>query len=95
LTRPVRARKAAVNCIKRAIEICHLKGTPRVAVISDTPGFAKDIKQDISEFAEVIYFDHKKFSRSFDLEITGSEKVQYTLLKDPSLCLPQFLSAVY
>uniref|UniRef100_A0A0E0BJD6 Uncharacterized protein n=1 Tax=Oryza glumipatula TaxID=40148 RepID=A0A0E0BJD6_9ORYZ len=72
--RPVRARKAAVNCIKRAIEICHLKGTPRVAVISDTPGFAKDIKQDISEFAEVIYFDHKKFSRSFDLEITGSEK---------------------
>uniref|UniRef100_A0A0E0MFQ3 Uncharacterized protein n=1 Tax=Oryza punctata TaxID=4537 RepID=A0A0E0MFQ3_ORYPU len=72
--RPVRARKAAVNCIKRAIEICHLKGTPRVAVISDTPGFAKDIKQDISWFAEVIYFDHKKFSRSFDLEITGSDK---------------------
>ncbi|XP_015697667.2 uncharacterized protein LOC102719052 [Oryza brachyantha] len=72
--RPVRARKAAVNCIKRAIEICHLKGTPRVAVISDTPGFAKDIKQDISEFAEVIYFDHKKFSKNFDLETTGTDK---------------------
>ncbi|KAF0895077.1 hypothetical protein E2562_006787 [Oryza meyeriana var. granulata] len=72
--RPVRARKAAVSCIKRAIEICHLKGIPRVALISDTPGFVKDIKQDISEFAEVIYFDHKGFSKNFGLDTTGNDK---------------------
>lgn len=53
MNRPVRARKAAVSCIKRAIQICHLKGTPQVALISDTPSFVKEIKQEISEFAEV------------------------------------------
>jgi hypothetical protein len=30
-----------------------VKGTPRVALVSDTPAFVKEIKSDISEFAEV------------------------------------------
>jgi len=51
--RPVRARKAAVLCIKRALQICCTKGTPRVALVSDTPAFVKEIKSEISEFAEV------------------------------------------
>lgn len=72
--RPVRARKAAVSCIKRAIQICHLKGTPQVALISDTPSFVKEIKQEISEFAEVIYFDYKLFAKSFGLEMNGNDK---------------------
>ncbi|KAG8089870.1 hypothetical protein GUJ93_ZPchr0011g27802 [Zizania palustris] len=76
--RPVRARKAAVSCIKRAIEISHLMGTPRVALISDTPAFVNEIKQDISEFAQVIYFDYKKFSKSFGLEVIGNDKVCFT-----------------
>ena len=53
MTRPVRARNAAVGCIQRAIQISRLKGTPRVALISDTPSFVKEIKQEISNFAEV------------------------------------------
>jgi hypothetical protein len=54
--RPMRARKAAINCIKRVLQISHVKGTPQVALVSDTPSFAKEIKSDISEFAEVCCF---------------------------------------
>lgn len=53
--RPVRARKAAVLCIKRALQICCIKGTPRVALVSDTPAFVKEMKSEISEFAEVSF----------------------------------------
>ncbi|RCV38277.1 hypothetical protein SEVIR_8G136900v4 [Setaria viridis] len=60
-SRPVEARQAAASCIKRAIQICHIQGTPRVALVSDTPSFVQDIKSDISEFAEVIYFDYELF----------------------------------
>ncbi|CAN6381334.1 unnamed protein product [Urochloa humidicola] len=72
--RPVRARKAAVLCIKRALQICNIKGTPRVALVSDTPGFVKEIKSDISKFAEVLYFDYKLFTKTSGLEIVGNDK---------------------
>ncbi|CAL4981149.1 unnamed protein product [Urochloa decumbens] len=72
--KPVRARKAAVLCIKRALQICSIKGTPRVALVSDTPGFVKEIKADISEFAEVLYFDYKLFTKTSGLEIVGNDK---------------------
>uniref|UniRef100_A0A8R7R9Z4 Uncharacterized protein n=1 Tax=Triticum urartu TaxID=4572 RepID=A0A8R7R9Z4_TRIUA len=72
--RPVRARTAAVGCIQKAIQISGLKGTPRVALISDTPSFVKEMKQEISEFAEVTYFDYKSFAKSFDLEMNGKDK---------------------
>ncbi|CAO2148991.1 unnamed protein product [Urochloa humidicola] len=72
--RPVRARKAAVLCIKRALQICSIKGTPRVALVSDTPGFVKEMKSDISEFAEVLYFDYKLFTKTSGLEIAGNDK---------------------
>jgi hypothetical protein len=52
-SRPVRARKAAVLCIKRALQIRNIKGATLVALVSDTPAFVKEIKSDISEFAEV------------------------------------------
>ncbi|XP_062198240.1 LOW QUALITY PROTEIN: uncharacterized protein LOC133900960 [Phragmites australis] len=74
MNRPVRARKAAVNCIKRALQICHMKGTPRVALISDTPSFVREIKSDINEFAEVIYFDHKLFAKRSGLGMFGNDK---------------------
>ncbi|KAF8652227.1 hypothetical protein HU200_062862 [Digitaria exilis] len=72
--RPVRARKAAVLCIKRALQICCIKGTPRVALVSDTPAFVKEMKSEISEFAEVIYFDYKLFTKTSGLEIAGNDK---------------------
>ncbi|XP_025828148.1 uncharacterized protein LOC112903149 isoform X2 [Panicum hallii] len=72
--RPVRARKAAVLCIKRALQICCMTGTPRVALVSDTPAFVKEIKSEISEFAEVLYFDYKLFTKTSGLEIVGNDK---------------------
>ncbi|VAI91577.1 unnamed protein product [Triticum turgidum subsp. durum] len=72
--RPVRARTAAVSCIQRAIQISGLKGTPRVALVSDTQSFVKEMKQEISEFAEVTYFDYKSFAKSFELEMNGNDK---------------------
>ncbi|CAL4984529.1 unnamed protein product [Urochloa decumbens] len=72
--RPVRARKAAVLCIKRALQICNIKRTPRVALVSDTPGSVKEIMSDISEFAEVLYFDYKLFTKTSGLEIVGNDK---------------------
>ncbi|KAG2557825.1 hypothetical protein PVAP13_8NG221702 [Panicum virgatum] len=72
--RPVRARKAAVLCIKRALQICCTKGTPRVALVSDTPAFVKEIKSEISEFAEVLYFDYKLFTKTSGLQIVGNAK---------------------
>ncbi|CAO2148994.1 unnamed protein product [Urochloa humidicola] len=82
--RPARARKAAVLCIKRALQICSIKGTPRVALVSDTQGFVKEIKSDISEFAEVLYFDYKLFTKTSGLEIAGNDKAfqKLTSLKD-------------
>ncbi|RLM59147.1 uncharacterized protein C2845_PM18G07730 [Panicum miliaceum] len=74
VNRPVRARKAAVLCIKRALQICCMKGTPRVALVSDTPAFVKEIKSEISEFAEVLYFDYKLFTKTSGLEIVGNDK---------------------
>ncbi|KAL6659873.1 hypothetical protein ACP70R_002702 [Stipagrostis hirtigluma subsp. patula] len=74
MNRPVRARKAAVNCIKRAMQICHMKGTPRVALVSDAPSFVKEMKFDISEFAEVIYFDYKLFVKSSGQVMIGNDK---------------------
>ncbi|XP_051185179.1 uncharacterized protein [Lolium perenne] len=71
---PIRAKTAAVSCIHRAIQISRLKRTPRVALISDTPSFVKEIKQDISDFAEVTYFDYKLFARRIDVEMNGNDK---------------------
>ena len=51
-----------------------MKGTPRVALVSDTPSFVKEMKQEISEFAEVTYFDYKSFAKSFELEMNGNDK---------------------
>lgn len=72
--RPVRARKAAVLCIKKALQISHIKGTALVALVSDTPAFVKEIKSDISEFAEVLNFDYKLFAKTSSLEIVGNDK---------------------
>ncbi|KAK3118795.1 hypothetical protein QOZ80_9BG0708020 [Eleusine coracana subsp. coracana] len=74
MNRPVRARKAAVNCIKRALQISHVKGTPKVALVSDTPSFVKEIKSDISEFAEVVSFDYMLFLKKSGLQMFGNDK---------------------
>ncbi|KAL6890298.1 hypothetical protein ACP4OV_009061 [Aristida adscensionis] len=71
--RSYRARQAAVGCIKRALQIFPKKPRPRVALVSDTPSFIQEIMSDISEYAEVIYFDYKLFAKSSGLEMFGNE----------------------
>ncbi|AQK49939.1 Rhamnogalacturonate lyase family protein [Zea mays] len=78
--RPVRARKAAVLCIKKALQFSHIKGTALVALVSDTPAFVKEIKSDISEFAEVLNFDYKLFAKTSSLEIVGNDKARYAVV---------------
>lgn len=45
-----------------------------MALVSDTPAFVKEIKSEISEFAEVLYFDYKLFTKTSGLEIVGNDK---------------------
>ncbi|KAL2320340.1 hypothetical protein Fmac_029309 [Flemingia macrophylla] len=57
----IRAVQAALHCVKKAIESQHLMSRPKVVVVSDTPSLVKSIMLNISEFAEVVYFDYEKF----------------------------------
>lgn len=62
MDRSVRALRAAVNCINRAlIGLPQLVGRPRVVLVSDTPSLIKDITPSVQEFAEVIHFDYKLY----------------------------------
>ncbi|XP_008791102.2 uncharacterized protein LOC103708101 isoform X2 [Phoenix dactylifera] len=60
--RSVRATKAAVWCIKRALNSYQNRSArPRVVLVSDTPSFIKEITPDLTEFAEVLHFNYKLF----------------------------------
>ncbi|XP_042439750.1 uncharacterized protein LOC122025060 isoform X3 [Zingiber officinale] len=60
--RPIRAIQAAVQCIKKALSSFRFQfGKPRVALVSDTPSFVKDITPFLLEFAEVVHFDYSVF----------------------------------
>ncbi|XP_020235619.1 uncharacterized protein LOC109815331 [Cajanus cajan] len=61
MNRSIRAVQAALHCIKKAIQSRHLMSRPKVVVVSDTPSLVKSIMLNISEFAEVVYFDYEKF----------------------------------
>ncbi|KOM38374.1 hypothetical protein LR48_Vigan03g175600 [Vigna angularis] len=61
MNRSIRAVQAALHCIKKALESQHLMSRPKVVVVSDTPTLVESIVPNISEFAQVIYFDYKKF----------------------------------
>ncbi|TKY63026.1 hypothetical protein E2542_SST12891 [Spatholobus suberectus] len=61
MNRSIRAVQAALYCIKKAIQSQRLMSRPKVVVVSDTPSLVKSIVPNISEFAEVLYFDYEKF----------------------------------
>ncbi|XP_058764419.1 uncharacterized protein LOC131637867 [Vicia villosa] len=67
VNRPVRAVQAALHCLRKAVESRHLMSRPKVIVVSDTPSIVKSIMPNISEFAEVLYFDYEKYKgKMFD-----------------------------
>ncbi|KAF8760610.1 hypothetical protein HU200_009991 [Digitaria exilis] len=62
------------------MQICRIQGTPRVALVSDTPSFVQEIKSDISEFAEqVIYFDYELFANGSDLMFRNDMPLNFRL----------------
>lgn len=55
--RSVRAVRAALNCIKKAMRMLHLNSRPKVVLVSDSPSLVKATTPDLSDFAEVIQSD--------------------------------------
>lgn len=46
--------QAALQCVKKALNSYQQEGTrPRIALVSDTPSFIKEISPTLTEFAEV------------------------------------------
>ncbi|KAH0464415.1 hypothetical protein IEQ34_007201 [Dendrobium chrysotoxum] len=63
--RSARAVKAALICVKRAVHNLDPRiANPRVVLVSDTPSFIKEITPNLTEFADVLYFDYKLFKSS-------------------------------
>ncbi|KAK8944645.1 hypothetical protein KSP39_PZI007524 [Platanthera zijinensis] len=63
--RSVRAAKAALICVQKAARNRgHVIENPRVVLVSDTPSFITEIRQNFTEFADVLHFDYKLFQSS-------------------------------
>ncbi|PIN19388.1 hypothetical protein CDL12_07936 [Handroanthus impetiginosus] len=61
MNRPVRAKQAALDCIRKVIHNHPVISKPKVVLVSDTPSMVKDIAPNLQEFAEVVHFDYKHF----------------------------------
>ncbi|KAF7819378.1 uncharacterized protein G2W53_024833 [Senna tora] len=61
MNRSIRAIRAALHCIIKAIQNHNLKSRPKVVLVSDTPSLVKSIMPNISEFAEVVHFDYENY----------------------------------
>lgn len=70
MNRPVRAVRAALNCVREAMNNLPQMRRSRVVLVSDTPSFVKSTLANISEFAEVLHFDYKRFQGN----ISGNSK---------------------
>ncbi|CAJ1953333.1 unnamed protein product [Sphenostylis stenocarpa] len=67
MNRSGRAVQAVLRCLKKAIRSQHLMSArPKVVLVSDTPAVVKSIMSmsNISEFSEVLHFDHAQFRGS-------------------------------
>ncbi|CAH9082551.1 unnamed protein product [Cuscuta epithymum] len=73
MNRSVRAVRAALGCIRKAINDLKLSQKPRVVVVSDTPSFVKTITPYLDEFAEVLHFDYKHFIEGNLSRYTGGK----------------------
>lgn len=77
MNRSVRAPRAALNCIRRALRKLHQISRPRVVLVTDTPSFVKSILPNISEFAEVLHFDYKHFQGNISRAVNTSRSIEF------------------
>lgn len=61
MNRSVRARQAALDCVKKNAHDISMISRPKMVLVTDTPSLVKDIVPILEEFAEVLHFDYKKF----------------------------------
>ncbi|KAG8385001.1 hypothetical protein BUALT_Bualt04G0176700 [Buddleja alternifolia] len=61
MNRSLRAKQAALDCIKKALHNLPMMSKPKVALVSDTPSMVKDIAPSLEEFGEVLHFDYEHF----------------------------------
>lgn len=77
MNRSVRAPRAALNCIRRALHKLRQISRPRVVLVTDTPSFVKSILPNISEFAEVLHFDYKHFQGNISRAVNTSRSIEF------------------
>ncbi|XP_012067300.1 uncharacterized protein LOC105630174 isoform X2 [Jatropha curcas] len=77
MNRSVRATQAALNCIQKALHNLHQISRPKVVLVSDTPAFVKSFLPQLSEFAEVIYFDYKHFEGNVSRNVNASHNLDF------------------
>ncbi|KAK9225423.1 hypothetical protein WN943_010464 [Citrus x changshan-huyou] len=75
--RSVRAVQAAVKCIRKVVNSLNLTSRPKTVIVSDTPSFAKTITPNISEFAEVLYFDYKAFRGNISHDVNRLPSLEF------------------
>ncbi|KAG6400668.1 hypothetical protein SASPL_137510 [Salvia splendens] len=70
MNRSVRAKQAAVDCLRKALLNLPMLTKPKVVLVSDTPSMVNNIAITLEEFAEVVHFDYEKFKGN----ISGNSK---------------------
>ncbi|KAH6754957.1 hypothetical protein C2S52_023665, partial [Perilla frutescens var. hirtella] len=61
MNRSVRAKQAAVDCLRKAIRNLPMISKPKVVLVSDTPSMVNNIALTLEEFAEVLHFNYENF----------------------------------
>ncbi|KMT09648.1 hypothetical protein BVRB_6g131000 [Beta vulgaris subsp. vulgaris] len=69
--------KAALSCIRKALENLEQVARPKVVVVSDTPSFISTVKPSLEELAEVLHFDYKLFRKNNSLEVSRSHALGF------------------
>ncbi|KAK4417926.1 hypothetical protein Salat_2205300 [Sesamum alatum] len=77
MNRSVRAKQAALDCVRRAINNLPVISKPKVVLVSDTPSIVKDIRSSLEEFAEVVHFDYNHFEGNISSSGTRSNSLNF------------------
>ncbi|XP_062152723.1 uncharacterized protein LOC133861040 [Alnus glutinosa] len=75
--RSVRAVRAALNCIRKAMRLQHHTSRPKVVLVSDSPSLVKAVTPDLSEFAEVLHFDYELFRGNLSNDYNGLHNLDF------------------